>query len=187
MSRNFGPVFTTISAISLALVWKFAPEIGLKLPKPLRDAIFSSVQSVCGGDRSAQAAGTPSAASAPAVAADRPTAVPDRESAARQPAAPAAAVPVREAAAKAPVKAADATARSVQNPTGSPYLEPAAKALGEYKKLSAVLEKKRKGMGMAEQRQLMKKLNALHERVEFYNRKHREWKQAHPAKPGTAR
>ena len=37
MSGNFWPVFVTVSTSSAAAVWKFAPDIGQKLPYPFRD------------------------------------------------------------------------------------------------------------------------------------------------------
>lgn len=156
MSGNFWPVFVTVSTISAAAVWKFAPDIGQKLPYPFRDFLHDVV---CG--RAQVPAGDVESTvgeKAPADAVQAP-----------------AANAVRATREPAPVP------KTAQNPTGSPYLEPAAQALREYRKLSADFEKRKKNMDMAEQRAAMKKLHAQNQRVEYFNRKHREWKDSHPA------
>lgn len=169
MSGNFWPVFVTVSTISAAAVWKFAPDIGQKLPYPFRDFLHdvvcgrAQVPAPVGDGRSAADASTAAVGStvgekAPADAVQAPAANAVRTT--REPAQ----VP-----------------KTAQNPTGSPYLEPAAQALREYRKLSADFEKRKKNMDMAEQRAAMKKLHAQNQRVEYFNRKHREWKDSHPA------
>ena len=163
MSGNFWPVFVTVSTISAAAVWKFAPDIGQKLPYPFRDFLHdvvcgrAQVPAPVGDGRSADDASTAAVGStvgekAPAANAVRAT---------REP---------------APVP------KTAQNPTGSPYLEPAAQALREYRKLSADFEKRKKNMDIAEQRAAMKKLHAQNQRVEYFNRKHREWKEGFPSR-----
>ena len=148
MSGNFWPVFVTVSTISAAAVWKFAPDIGHKLPYSFRDFLHDVV---CGRAQvPADEVGSTVGEKAPADA-------------------------VRTTREPAPVP------KAAQTPTGSPYLEPAAQALREYRKLSADFEKRKKNMDMAEQRAAMKKLHAQNQRVEYFNRKHREWKDSHPA------
>ena len=149
MSGNFWPVFVTVSTISAAAVWKFAPDIGQKLPYPFRDFLHDVV---CGR--------------AQVPAGDVESTVGEKAPAANA---------VRTTREPAPVP------KTAQTPTGSPYLEPAAQALREYRKLSADFEKRKKNMDMAEQRAAMKKLHAQNQRVEYFNRKHREWKDSHPA------
>ena len=156
MSGNFWPVFVTVSTISAAAVWKFAPDIGQKLPYPFRDFLHDVV---CGRAQvPADDVGSTVGEKAPADAVQAP-----------------AANAVRTTREPAPVP------KTAQNPTGSPYLEPAAQALREYRKLSTDFEKRKKNMDMAEQRAAMKKLHAQNQRVEYFNRKHREWKDSHPA------
>ena len=171
MNGNFWTVFTAVAVVSSAFVWKFAPEAGQKLPVSIRDRICSAVHKSRPGssrtgihpvndDTRVAAPATPPAPPKPVV-----TATP-------QPPAQTKA----SAQAKVPAQTRPAKAES-----GSPYLEPAAKALREYRNLSASLEKNRKTMALAEQRAAMKKLHELNERVEFLNRKHREWKASHSA------
>ena len=168
MSRNFWPVFVAVSTVSAAFVWRFAPDVGQKLPYPFRDLLHDVI---CGhAQASASVADGPFVAAPVAVAdkagEDSPPSGADQASAAHD---------ARAAKGPAPVP------KTAQNPTGSPYLEPAAQALREYRKLSAEFEKRQKNMGMAEQRAAMKKLHAQNQRVEYFNRKHREWKESHPA------
>ena len=172
MNGNFWTVFTAVAVVSSAFVWKFAPEAGQKLPASVRNRIYDSVRMFRpGASRAEVRSGDIVAPATPPVetAAPVPAVV-----AAPKPAA--AAVPAKS---KSPVPGKPAKAGSE-----SPYLGPAAKALREYRTLSASLEKNRKRMGLAEQRAAMKKLHELNERVEFLNRKHREWKASHPAGSG---
>lgn len=173
MGKNFWPVYVSIAVISGAITWKFAPEAGQKLPSPVRDLILATVQEASG--RKAPPAPPKAAAEAPAQA----------DTAVRAPAArPAPAPQAPAVAARKQKKPGTPAASAAPSASGSPYLEPAAKALSEYKALSADFEKRRSGMDLAQQRATMKKLHALNERVEFYNTKHREWKKAHPAAAG---
>lgn len=169
MSGNFWPIFVTVAALSTAVVWKYGPVVGQKLPPPLRDVVNRG-----GGhapsDQLAPTRVQPDGATAPALAnadaASRPAGTPEDG---KSPKTPSAVTP------------------TAQNPTGSPYLEPAAKALREYKRLLADFERRQKGMDVAAQRAAMKKLHGLNSRVEFLNRKHREWKESHPAASGLGR
>lgn len=61
----------------------------------------------------------------------------------------------------------------------SPYLKDAAKVYQEYRALLVDVNRGRNTMGLAEQREKMKKLHFLRERVEALNRLHREWKRKH--------
>lgn len=195
MGGNFWPIFVTVAALSSAVVWKYSPEIGRRLSPSAREAIRNAV-----GAQPPAAAETEDADVHPASNVTRPgdSAV---ESPANTvaavakktvPAAPAAAAPTTPPPAKtsggsASPKAPGPVTPTAQNPTGSPYLEPAAKALREYKRLLADFERKEKGMNIAAQRAAMKKLHEVNARVEFLNRKHREWKASHPAAPGLGR
>ena len=165
MSRNFWPVFVSVATISAALVWKFAPDVGQKLPYPFRDLLHDVV---CGRARAPAPDADGPSATAPASGMAEET---SPAGAGQTPATHA----VRKEKAPAPVQ------KTAQNPTGSPYLEQAAQALREYRKLSAEFEKRQKSMDMAEQRAAMKKLHAQNQRVEYFTRKHREWKESHPA------
>ena len=172
MGRNFWPVFVAVSTLSAAIVWRFAPDVGQKLPYAFRDFLHDTVYGR-----------TPTSAKTSADAS--PTAGNVAEAA---PAAEAASVPApgQQPAVEAPraaksAKEPSAVAKTAENPTGSPYLEAAAKALREYRQLSADFEKRQKQLDLAQQRATMKKLHVLNQRVEFLNRKHREWKNAHPA------
>ena len=172
MSRNFWPFFVSVATVSAALGWRVAPDVGQKLPYPFRDLLHDVV---CGRAQAPTAAvDGPSAAAAPAVAADK--AGKDSPAGADQASAVDSA---RAAKGPAPVP------KTAQNPTGSPYLESAAQALREYRRMSEEFEKRQKSMGMAEQRAEMKKLHAQNQRVEYFNRKHREWKASHPAAPAS--
>ena len=191
MSRNFGPVFVAIAAISSALVWRFAPEAGPKLPASVRDAILSAVRSACPPSGAVQAGPAPAAGPEAGVVVPGgavANALPKADAEAPKASAPEPAPAARTSAPKAasPREPA-AVARTAQNPTGSPFLEPAAKALREFRAQSEAFEKRQKKMSLADQRAGMKKLAALRDRVEFFNRKHREWKQAHPAASGSGR
>ena len=196
VAGNFGPVFVIVAAISSALVWRYAPEVGPKLPAPARDAILSAVRAVCPSPGAVQAASDPATAEPEAAAAvpgggtanASSNAKPEAPKASAPAAAPAPSAATRTSVAKAASsKTPAAVARTAQNPTGSPFLEPAAKALREFRAQSEAFEKRQQKMSLADQRAGMKKLAALRDRVEFFNRKHREWKQAHPAASGSGR
>jgi len=178
MGRNFWPVFVAVSTLSAAIVWRFSPDVGQKLPYAFRDFLHDTFYGRTPASARPSAGKSPAAAVV-AEAVPAPAAAPE---------AAAASVPVQggRPATEAPRSAKSAkepapVAKTAENPTGSPYLEAAAKALREYRQLSADFEKRQKQLDLAQQRATMKKLHALNQRVEFLNRKHREWKNAHPA------
>ena len=192
MGANFWPVFVTVAALSSAVVWKFSPEVGRKLSPSVRDAIRGTVRHapaatpahpMTDNPTADVQAPSPKVREKPAVQSTTPRGEADG---AREAVVAGVTDTQRKQDGKKP-KAPGAVTPSAQNPTGSPYLEPAAKALREYKRLLADFERKQKGMNIAAQRAAMKKLHETNARVEFLNQKHREWKQSHPAASGLAR
>ena len=183
-NRTFWPVFVIVAALSVATVWRFSPELGQHLP----DSVRASICSLFGRTATVSA---PAAEATPA----------DDDATAAEPAQPepdartgvqAAAAAAEKAPRTKPKTEPVADARKQlprqqqQSPSVSPYLEPAAKALREFRQLNADFERRRGDMPLAEQRAVMKKLHALNQRVESLNRKHREWKQSHPQAAGSS-
>lgn len=176
-SQIFWPVFVTVAALSSATVWRFAPELGRHLPDSVRTsicALFGRTATV-----SAPAAETSSADDA----APQDQTEPDARTTARD---ASAAVPQPKATSVADARKPALPREPQSSAAVSPYLEPAAKALREFRQLNADFERRQNGMSLAEQRAVMKKLHALNQRVESLNRKHREWKQAHPQAAGSS-
>ena len=181
-NRTFWPVFVIVAALSVATVWRFSPELGRHLP----DSVRASICSLFGRTATVSAPAAETTPAADAVAAEPAQPEPAQPE-------PDARTGVQTAAAPQPKPAPVADARRPlprkppqPSPAVSPYLEPAAKALREFRQLNADFERRRGDMSMAEQRAVMKKLHTLNQRVEFLNRKHREWKQSHPQAAGSS-
>lgn len=151
----FWPIFIIVLAGFTAGVWKLAPIISSWIPQ-------SAIESIRDSARRNLWRTT-----------DVPSSAGTEESSP-----PSEAFPLdAEISASWTTKTPMPVAKTAQNPTGSPYLEAAAKALREYRRLSVGL----KDMDLPQQRTAMRKLHMLNERVEFLNRKHKEWKEQHAA------
>jgi len=157
MKGLFWPLLLIAAALGTAAIWRYT-------------SVFS------GSDDALSEAAPAPVAIAPVrapVATEKPVA-PVREPVAEKKA-PA------SSKAKGDAKSVRAVPRTKDNPTGSPWLEPAAKLLREYRRESAELERNKDRMDMAAQRAKMKKLHFMRERLEKLNARHRAWKAEHPA------
>lgn len=154
----FWPIFIIVLAVLTAGIWKLAPIVFSWIPQSAIESIRDSARRNLWRTTDAPSPAGTEDFSTPADAFPLNAEIPAS----------------RTTTTKSPMP----VAKTAQNPTGSPYLEAAAKALREYRRLSVGL----KDMGLPEQRAAMRKLHMLNERVEFLNRKHREWKEQHSAK-----
>ena len=44
MGKSFWPIYIAVASISCALVWRFAPVLGERLPADVRDRIIQAVK-----------------------------------------------------------------------------------------------------------------------------------------------
>ena len=152
---NFWPIFIIVLAALTAGVWKLAPIVYSWIPRSAIESIRDSANRNLRRTTDAPSSAGTEGFSTPSDAFPLDAEIP----------------------ASRTTKSPMPVAKTAQNPTGSPYLEAAAKALREYRRLSVGL----KNMDLPEQRAAMRKLHMLNERVEFLNRRHRAWKEQHTA------